>query len=114
MKYLEKGTKLYFVIESLSDRAFSADPYHFEITSGEIDDIHRFEGSRADEYRVLTQNRKGRSSVLEYPRCKDIGKSFFLTFEEAAEAAEKATANYEKIWGWAIKEPLLRPWRTTA
>ena len=113
MKHLEKGTKLYFVIESLSDRTFRGEPYHFEIISGEINDIRHFEGSRADEYRVPTQNRMCRPSVLEYPRCKDFGKSFFMTFEEAAEAAEKATANYEKIWGWAIKQPLIRPWRTT-
>lgn len=114
MKHLEKGTKLYFVIESLSDRTFSGELYHFEITSGEITDIRHFEGSRADEYRVPTQNRKGRPSVLEYPRCKDFGKSFFLTFEEAAEAAEKMTDEYEKIWAWSNEKPLARPWRTTA
>lgn len=112
MEKLKTGTKLFFIIESLCDRAFSGEPYHYEITQGEISDVLHFEWHRDDEYRVPTKNRLGRGSCLEYPRCKDIGKSFFLTFEEAAEAAEKATDQYEKTWDWAIKEPLKRPWRS--
>ena len=111
MKYLPQGTKLYFVIESIADRAFSGEPYHYEIISGEIRETHIFDGSRNNEYVVQTRNRLGLSSCLEYPRCASVGKTCFLTFKEAAAAADEATDKYEKTWGMMIREPLARPWR---
>lgn len=113
MKYLPQGTKLYFVIKSLSDRAFSGDPYHYEITSGEIKEVHEFP-NRKSEYMVPTRNRLGLGSCLEYPRCSDVGKSCFTTFEEAAAAADAATDNYEKKWSIMLKVPLARPWKTNS
>lgn len=110
-KYLPPGAALYFVIESIADRSFSGEPYHYEIISGEIRETHIFDGSRSDEYVVPTRNRLGRGSCLEYPLCSNVGKSCFLTFEEAVKAAEEITAGYENTWSWALKEPLLRPWK---
>ena len=111
-KHLPPGTTLYFVIESIADRAFSGEPYHYEIISGEIRETHTFDGSRSDEYVVPTRNRLGRGSCLEYPLCSNVGKTCFLTLEEAIAAAEEITAGYEKTWGWALKgQPLMRPWK---
>ena len=111
MKKLEPGTTLYFLIESIADRSFSGQPYHYEITSGKIEKINEFEGSRADEYMVPTQNRYGRTSCLEYPMCKNVGKTCWLTYDEAAAAADRATDRHESIWGWSLKKPMIRPWK---
>lgn len=110
MKRLPIGTKVYMIIESLADRSFFGEPYHYEITSGEIAE-HRDWIGRNDEYRVPTKNRLGLGSCLEYPLCKDLGNSFFLTYEEAVDAADRATDQYERTWHWMLKEPLQRPWR---
>lgn len=105
------GTKLYFVIESICDHSFRDEKYHFEIISGEITGINEFIGSREDEYRVPTKNRFGIGSCLEYPRCKDVGKGCFLTYQEAVESAERITDKYEKHWAYLEPEKLERPWR---
>lgn len=111
MKRLPIGTKVYMIIESLSDRSFWDEPYHYEIISGEIKEYNR--AGRYDEYVVLTRNRLGLSSCMEYPDCKDLGKSFFLTYEEAVDAADRATDQYERTWHRMLKEPtqLQRPWK---
>lgn len=110
--FLAPGTTVYFVIENLCDYHMSTEPYHYEIISGQIRDVNIWPGSRNDEYVVPTKNRLGRGSCLEYPLCKDLGKSFFLTYEEAAAAADKATDDYERRWSIMNEEPLRRPWRS--
>lgn len=104
-KLLEIGTELYFLEESIADRWFCHDPYHYEITHGTISRIN-IGGYK--EYVVQMVNRLGRKSDLRYAKTSQLGKSFWLTYQEAVEAAEKATDEHEKRW----RETLMRPWRT--
>ena len=111
---LPVGTKLYFVIESICDRNLAGGGYHFEIISGRIDAVHGFDNSRRAEYRVSTVNRFGHSSCLEYPRCENLGKSFWLAYDEAVLTAEKLSDDYERRFGYGLRQPLERPWRKKA
>ena len=108
---LSVGTRLFFVIESICDRHLAEGGYHFEITSGKIDAVHVFDDSRKPEYRVPTVNRLGYGSCLEYPRCANLGKSFWLTYAEAISAADRLTDEHERKFGWMQKKPMRRPWR---
>lgn len=103
-KLLPIGTTLYTIEESIADRWFSDQPYHFEIVSGQIS---RINVGGYKEYVVPTVNRLGRKSLLRFLKTSNIGKSFFLTYEEAVELAETETARYEKAW----HVECMRPWR---
>ena len=113
MKLLNIGTTIYTLEESIADRWFSGIPYHFEIVHGKIERIN-IGGYK--QYVVPTINRLGRQTSLIYAKTSEIGKSFWLTYQEAVEAAEKATDSYEKRWGRICKGlvPMMRPWRDTA
>lgn len=104
MKLLPIGNTLYTVEESICDRWFSGQPYHYEIIHGEISRIN--EGGYK-EYVVQAVNRLGRKSNLLYLKTSNLGRSFFLTEQEAVEMAERMTDRHEKTW----REKLLRPWR---
>ena len=109
-KLLDIGTELFFLEESKTDRWFSRDPYHFEVTHGTIT---RINAGGYKEYVVPTINRLGRQTSLIYAKTSELGKTFWMTYEEAVEAAEKATENYETRWGRICKDlvPMMRPWR---
>ena len=102
-KLLDIGTTIYTVEESITDRWFSGQPYHFEIVSGKISRINH---GGYKEYVVPTVNRLGQKSNLRYLKTSDLGKSFFLSYRECIELAERVTADYERRWG----EPVSRPW----
>ena len=102
-KLLDIGTTIYTVEESIVDRWFYDEPYHFEIVSGQISRIIH---GGYKQYVVQAVNRLGRKSNLLYLKTSNLGKSFFLTLEECEAFAEKATQDYERRW----KETLCRPW----
>ena len=106
MKLLDIGTTIYTLEESIADRWFSGIPYHFEIVHGKIERIN-IGGYK--EYVVHTVNRLGHHSLLRYLKTSQLGKEFFLTYDEAVQAAEKASDVYEARW----HETLMRPWRDT-
>lgn len=103
-KLLPIGTTLYTIEESIADRWFSDEPYHFEIVSGEIS---RINVGGYKEYVVHLTNRLGRKSNLRFMKTSNLGKNFFLTYEEAVEFAEVETARYERVW----HVECMRPWR---
>ena len=101
---LPVGSEIWTVIESLSDRWFSGEPFHYEVVRGKVVGI--FLGGYT-EYQVSTTNRKGHNSILMYLRTGMYGKTYFGTEQEAIALAEKKTSALEKIWG----KQLPRPWR---
>ena len=105
-KLLPIGTTIYTIEESMTDRWFSDMPYHFEIVSGKIS---RINVGGYKEYVVHTENRLGRKSNLRYLKTSDLGRNFFLTYEECVEFAERETADYERRW----KTECMKPWRGT-
>ena len=107
-KLLPKGTKLYLLEESMTDRWFSDDPYHFEIVTGEITNC--IKGGFV-EYRIRTINRLGHDAGLRYIRAASVGVSAFTDFESAVEYAERRTNYHERKYGYGMKEPMMRPWR---
>ena len=109
-RLLDIGMELYFIEESITDRWFSGDPYHYEITHGKIT---RINVGGYKQYVVPTINRLGRQTSLMYAKTSELGKTFWLTYQEAVDAAEKATENYEKRWGRICRDlvPMMRPWR---
>lgn len=107
-KLLPIGTKVYLLEESISDRWFTDTPYHFEIVYGVVDQIIV---GNFKQYQISTMNRLAQKSNLRFKRTTDLGLAFWLTYDEAVQAAEWASDVYEKTWAKMMKEPLLRPWR---
>lgn len=102
-KLLDVGTTVYLIVESFSDYRFRGQPYHYEIVKGKISEIIR---GGYTEYKINTWSRCG-SSSLRFVRTNCVGVSWFRTWDEAVEYAERVTDEYEKKWG----AKLLRPWR---
>ena len=102
-KLLDVGTTLYGISESTTDYRFSGTPYHYEIVKGKISEIIR---GGYTEYKITTWSRCG-SSSLRFVRTNCVGVSWFKSWDEAVEYAERVTDEYEKKW----REVLMRPWR---
>lgn len=102
-KLLDIGTALYGISESITDYRFRGQPYHYEIVKGKISEIIR---GGYTEYKINTWSRCG-SSSLRFVRTNCVGVSWFRTWDEAVEYAERVTDEYEKKW----RTKLLRPWR---
>lgn len=74
--YLPIGAEVWTVIESLADRWFSGEPFHYEVVRGKVVGIFR---GGYTEYQVSTTNRKGHNSILLYLRTGMYGKTYFGT-----------------------------------
>ena len=107
-KLLPIGTRIYTVIESISDRWFSDDPFHYEVVSGEVKETIR---GGYTQYVVQAVNRLGHKSNLLYLKTTNLGKTFFLDRASAVDLAEKVSDYYERQWHGITGETLMRPWR---
>lgn len=95
--------------ESRTDYWLKDEPYHYEIIHGKINGV--IEGGYK-QYKVQTINRLGRKSHLCFPKTSDVGRTAWLTYDEAVESAERRSDRYDYVWGRMASEcPIARPWR---